>query len=243
MSGIDYTKYYEKFHPDTPEHDQTMVGYAQRILSPYLPVDRTGPMLDVGCGTGYTLMALKNLGFTAASGVDIDAGQVSAAVKRGVNAVHVTNTQAFLRERAGSFQTIVTLDVIEHLPWQQQIDFIQSMCEALAPTGRLICTVPNASSSLASRWRYGDWTHHTSFTEHSLDFLLSSGGFAKVDVLPVEFMLRPANWWLPFLSGARVWWVFKFFRFMRRMEVMAELGPEQGRSVPLSLNLLGVASK
>lgn len=243
MSSVDYTRYYKKFHPDTPQHVQAMTDYAQRILVPHLPADRTGAILDVGCGTGYALLALKQLGFSAASGVDSDVGQVSEAVKRGVSVVFVADTQAFLRERAGHFDIILALDVIEHLPWPQQIDFVQSMCEALNPTGRLICTVPNANSTLASRWRYNDWTHQISFTEHSLDFLLFSGGFKTVQVLPVEFMLRPANWWLPFMSGARAWWALRFFRFIRRSQMMAELGPEQGRAVPLSLNLMGVASK
>lgn len=111
------------------------------------------------------------------------------------------------------------------------------------PHPSLICTVPNASSTLASRWRYIDWTHHSSFTERSLDFLLFNGGFKTVQVLPVEFMVRPANWWLPVMSGARAWWAFRFFRFIRRLQMMAELGPEQGQAMPLSLNLMGVASK
>ena len=243
MSSVDYTRYYQKFHPDTPQHAKAMTDHALRILGPHLPVDRTGPLLDVGCGTGYTLLALKELGFTAATGVDIDAGQVAEAAMRGVSALHVHDTPAYMKQRAGSFETIVALDVIEHLPWQQQIDFVQSMCQALSSTGRLICTVPNASSALASRWRYNDWTHHSSFTEHSLDFLLFSAGFKQVQVLPVEFIQQPANWWMPFMSGARAWWAFRFFRAVRRLQMMAELGPEQGRDVPLSLNLLGVASK
>ena len=243
MFTVDYSRHYKRFHPDTLQHVQAMTDYVQRILGPHLPTDRTGALLDVGFGTGYALLALKQLGFSAASGVDSDAGQVSEAMKRGVSVVLVADTQAFLRERAGRFDTILALDVIEHLPWSQQIDFVQSICEALSPTGRLICTVPNASSTLASRWRYIDWTHHSSFTEHSLDFLLFNGGFKTVQVLPVEFMVRPANWWLPVMSGARAWWAFRFFRFIRRLQMMAELGPEQGRAVPLSLNLMGVASK
>ncbi|MBK7459806.1 MAG: class I SAM-dependent methyltransferase [Betaproteobacteria bacterium] len=241
MSSVDYTRYYKRFIL-IRRSTQAMTDYAQRILGPHLPADRTGALLDVGCGTGYALLALKQLGFSAASGVDSDAGQVAEAVKRGVSVVFVADTQAFLRERAGHFDIILALDVIEHLPWPQQIDFVQSMCEALNPTGRLICTVPNANSTLASRWRYNDWTHQSSFTEHSLDFCCSAVALRR-------FRCCQSSSWsarqLVVASHERCarGWALRFFRFIRRLQMMAELGPEQGRAVPLSLNLMGVASK
>ena len=54
--------------------------------------------------------------------------------------------------------------------------------------------------------------------------------------------MRPKWFFLP-VGGSRHWWALKFFRLFRRLEVMAELGPDQGKKVPLSLNLLAVADK
>jgi hypothetical protein len=105
-----------------------------------------------------------------------------------------------------------------------------------------VLTVPNANASLGMRWRYNDWTHTASFTEHSLDFVLFNAGFRKINVSPAEFVRRPKWYFLP-IGGARHWWAFCFFRLFRRLEMMAELGPEQGRQVPLSLNLLAVADR
>jgi len=114
----------------------------------------------------------------------------------------------------------------------------------LSAGGEFICTVPNANSAVSMRWQHNDWTHHSSFTEISLDFLLyNAGRFSDIRTYPAEFLQRPQKYWLPFLSGARHWWAFHFFRMWRRLEMMAELGPEQGRNIPLSLNLLSVAKK
>lgn len=241
--NIDYTHYYRRWHPETPEHQAEMSAFYRRVLGPHLPTDKAAPVLDVGCGGGYALAALQELGLTRLTGVESDAGQAASCRSKGLAVELVADTIAYLKARAGQFQLLLCLDVIEHVPHDVQPPFIAALAGALGSDGRLICTVPNANSTLAGRWRYNDWTHHCSFTEHSLELLLHSAGFADIHVGGVEFLTRPANWWLPFASGARHWWAFRFFRTWRRLEVMAELGPQHGRTVPLSLNLLAVARR
>jgi SAM-dependent methyltransferase len=239
---VDYTRYYRKWHPDTPEHQAAMLVFHRRILEPHLPADHSARILDVGCGTGYALLALGALGYTASAGVDSDEGQVATAQARGLDVVLTSDTVGHLQSRPGQFDVLLALDVIEHIPVSAQLGFVSALTAALRPGGRLLCTVPNANSAVAARWRYNDWTHRASFTEHSLDLLLYSAGFAEIQILPVEFVERPPRCWWP-RSGVRHWWAFRFFRLWRRLELMAELGPEQGRQVPLSLNLLALARK
>ena len=116
------------------------------------------------------------------------------------------------------------------------------MLGALADGGRLICTVPNANSSLAPRWRYIDWTHTSSFTEHSLDLLLYSAGLREIRILPGEVARTVPYPWIP-RKASLTYFAWRFFRGMRRLELMAELGAAQARHIPLSLNLLAVASR
>ena len=120
--------------------------------------------------------------------------------------------------------------------------FLSSIYHALKPKGRLILSVPNANSSIAARWRYNDWTHETSFTEHSIDFLLFNSGFSKISVFASEFGVRPKWIFLP-RKSTLLWALFQFYRLWRRGEMIAELGSEQGRAIPLSLNLLVVADR
>lgn len=240
---FDYTRYYRTWHPDTPEHRLAMIAFNRRILAPHLPADLGAPMVDVGCGGGFAMLALRELGYRTVTGIDADEGQVATCRSRGLAVEMATDTAGWLRSRAGAFQVILLLDVLEHVPVAEQLDFVSALAGALEAGGRLICSVPNANAALAGRWRYNDWTHQSSFTEHSLDFLLFNGGFGEITVSALEFMQRPRNAWWPLASGARHWWAFRFFRLWRRLEMMAELGPQQGRGVPLSLNLLGVARK
>jgi len=219
-----------------------MSSHHQRILKPHLPLSPDSAVLDVGCGMGFALESLRQLGYRHLEGFDTDNNQVALAQKAGLPVVWAENPLSFLAERAGSKDLILCLDVLEHVPKTGQLAFASAIRQALKPGGRLILTVPNANNALASRWRYNDWTHETSFTEHSIDFLLFNSGFSKISVFASEFGVRPKWIFLP-RKSTLLWALFQFYRLWRRGEMIAELGPEQGRAIPLSLNLLVVADR
>lgn len=240
---IDYSYHYRKWHRDTPEHLAHMEAYYKGFLGPHLPADRSLRILDVGCGMGMCLHSLTKMGYQRVEGVDMDAGQVQSCKAKGLQVEQTSDTSAWLRSRENSYDIILATDVIEHIPQVHQIEFVRAVHTALKPGGSFLCTTPNASSVLASRYRYIDWTHTCIFTEHSLDFVLHHGGFAQIQVLPADILLeRPPLWFLP-VGRTRHYWAFKFVRLWRRFQLMAELGPQQGREVPISLNLLGIATK
>ena len=239
---IDYTRYYLKWHDDSDAHRTAMIAHYRNLLEALLPADKGAKVMDVGCGMGFALLSLREMGFSHLSGVESDAGQAKSCQAKKLDVTLADDTIEFLKQRSGTYDLIICLDVIEHIPVAIQLAFVHALSGALRPGGKLICTVPNANSAMAARQRYNDWTHAASFTEHSLDFLLYNGGFTDIQVKGHEFNRRPKTVWLP-VSGARHWWAFRFFRLFRRLEVMAELGPGQGRTVPLSLNLIATANK
>ncbi len=238
---IDYTQYYRKWHSDTAEHRAYTSALYQRLLREHLPADRSAKILDVGCGMGFVLMALRELDYTTLTGLDCDEGQVAACQAKGLPVVLCDDTVAFLVSHPKEYDVLLVLDVLEHVPVSSQMAFVVALHAALKDDGVLICTVPNANSLVAERWRYNDWTHHSSFTEHSLDLLLFSSGFKTITIQPYELFDPPATRWLP-IKGGRHWWAFRFFRWWRRMQCRAELGAP-GREVPLSLNLMALAKK
>ena len=66
----------------------------------------------------------------------------------------------------------------------EQIAFLEAARSALKPgAGLFMCRVPNASSPLASHYRYVDWTHTSAFTKTSLDFVLYSAGFRDIEIV------------------------------------------------------------
>ena len=242
MSKVDYTRYYLKWHKDDASHLKYLTTHYRSLIGPHLPANKNEFVLDVGCGTGSALLFLHGSGYHRIQGVDTDAGQVKIAQAKNLPVLFAEDTVVFLQKHRNKAGCILCLDVLEHVPKENQIEFLTGIFEALKPGGKLILTTPNANSALAARWRYNDWTHQTSFTEHSLDFVLYQAGFRKIGFYPAEFIQRPRFFFLP-IGRSRHWWALKFFRLLRRLQMMAELGPEQGKKVPLSLNLLAVAAK
>lgn len=240
MKKYDYTRHYNKWHPDTSEHIAYMRRYSYRRVRQWLDGMQTSPVLDIGCGKGYMIGALQQEGFSAVLGIDSDEGQVQSAQKQGLSVSLVDNTIEWLQKRERHFKVILCFDVIEHIPIAQQVDFVTAIYRALGENGMLLCTVPNANSTFAARQRYIDYTHYTAFTEPSLDFLLYHGGFKDISVVADE--IKPRMPWIPRI-GLGWWYLQRIFHFARRIQLMSEIGYKQGRGTPLSLNLLGVARK
>lgn len=238
-----YARHYARFHPDTPEHDAQLRVLLERWLKPHLPADQSCAVLDIGCGRGYALGLLAGLGYKNLAGIDCDPGQVEFAASRGRPVTLVPDTVQFLRSGGPRYDFILLMDVLEHVPVEAQPALLDAIRTSLRPGGRLLCTVPNAASALASYWRYIDYTHRIAFTHHSLEYALHLAGLEPELIQPVEFITRPRYlFWLP-TRRATQWWLLCLSRGWQRIVSIAELGWEQGRQSPLSLNLLAVARR
>jgi SAM-dependent methyltransferase len=249
---VDYNRYhYRKWHRDDADHIEGMKVYYKSLLREHLPDSKQSRILDIGCGMGFTLLALKDLGYHDIAGVDVDQGQVESCRNKGLPVEYVVNTYEYLSEKHEKFDCVLLLDVLEHVACDRQLDLAGAIYSSLKPGGRLICTVPNASSSLGCRWRYNDWTHYSSFTEVSIEFVLANVGFEIQTIKPVEFFSKPKGIWYmtPRVFRAWLWknlfqWVLlRIARSWRRLECIGELGWDQGMKIPLSLNLIVVAAK
>lgn len=241
---FDYGLHYSQFHNSSDEHFNWQVEIELASLKQFFPDSRTGHALDVGCGMGFTLGALRKAGFTKISGVDIDASQVQQTTRRGFEVTKIENLSDYLDANQGKFRLITMLDVLEHIPIAQQISTAKGLYRALVPGGRLVVKVPNAYSVAASGWRYIDFTHVCSFTEHSLKPVLTSGGFERVEIPPLgntvpRPSLRPSRLLTKDNRDQLRLWVV---RRLWRQVLLAELG-ETARHLPLDLNLIAVADK
>lgn len=235
---IEYGHIYDKWHSYDPQHIEEMKSHFARYAGNTLPKDRTAPILDIGCAMGFALIWLRDLGYAAAEGIEQDAELAERCRGQGLRVQQVSDTVAWLRERRDTFSRIYAFDLVEHIPHDQQLDLCCAIHDALAPDGRFVCTVPNASSVLAGRWRYMCWTHHGSFTEHSLDYLLHVAGFKDIHVEPFELMAPPRT-----PQGHIRCLLQRLFRGLRRLEAATEVGWPESRKIPLTLNLRGIAAK
>jgi len=237
-SNIDYSRHYKNWHADTEEHIHKMNGLYSKIITAHFPPDKNISILDIGCGMGFLMLALKESGYHFINGIDIDEQQVISCKQKGLDVTLVDDTIAFLKENTGKYDLITAFDVLEHIPASTQINFVKTIYGSLKPGGIFIATVPNANSVLASRNRYIDHTHHVLFTEVSLDFVLYNGGFREIEIKPLDYILPSASL-RSFLHGI----LLRYFRFRRRLEMIAELGTTWGKKIPLSFNIIAKAIK
>jgi len=126
-------------------------------------------ILDIGCGMGGTLRELEKLG--AATGVDISSRAVEFSRRRGCRDVRRIDGLS-LPFREGSFDLVVSLDVIEHI--EDDVAALREYGRVLAPSGRLLITVP-AFSWLWSR-HDDDNLHLRRYTRRFLRSRLAAAG-------------------------------------------------------------------
>jgi len=143
--------------------------------------DRT-PVLDYGCGRGEFLDLLRELG-TAYQGVDSDSGMVARCQAKGHERVALAEGNDYLESlEPGSIGAIFCAQVIEHLPYQHLMRFLELARRALKPDGLLIAETVNPHSPPALKTFWVDLTHqHPVFPEVALA-LCQAAGFSEAFV-------------------------------------------------------------
>jgi 2-polyprenyl-3-methyl-5-hydroxy-6-metoxy-1,4-benzoquinol methylase len=169
-------------------------AYLRRIL----PADRGAKILDIGCGLGSMLLALRDLGYHSLQGVDVSAEAVETSRARGLDVVRIDDLDGYCRAGTERFELVLMSHVLEHLDKARTIGILRLIRERLlAPGAALVVVVPNAQSATGCYWAYEDFTHHTLFTAGSLQFVLRSAGFRSVEFLDPEAVADsspPVRW-------------------------------------------------
>ena len=152
------------------------LGFFVEHFRPYLPRQHDAAILDLGCGYGKKLMVLQQLGYSNCCGVDLSREQVAYAQQRlGLARVECAEALQWLDGREDTFDAILVVDVLEHLPLADLMDLGSKVRAALKPGGTLLVQTPNGMSPL-NPFAYGDLTHVRAFTAQSLrQFFLHSG--------------------------------------------------------------------
>ncbi len=110
-----------------------VVNLLQKWLRPAAPL----AILDVGCGTGANLLALRALGDTA--GCDVAPAAVAYCHSRGLTGV-VPQVPDRIPFPDGQFDLVTCLDVIEHI--EEDTAFMREIGRVLKPGGSVLFTTP-----------------------------------------------------------------------------------------------------
>ncbi len=176
--------------------DEAYYGTPRAEVVQFLGEPMPQRVLEIGCGTGATLAALKKMGSRYLCGVEINDAAAEQARARGViDEVLVGDADSHLRRfEDGSFDLVVASHVLEHLndPWATA----REIHRVLAPQGRLIGAIPNVRHMsvvmpllFSGSWHYSqsgilDRTHVRFFTREGIRSMLEQAGFSDLDLHP-----------------------------------------------------------
>ena len=139
-------------------------------LQTHLP-DR-GDVLDIGCGCGLPAARCLAAAGHRVTGVDISDVQIERARRLVPDATFIREDAAQLRFSPGSFDAIICLYALIHMPLDQQPRLLRSIAEWLRPGGWLLATTgQDAWTGTQDNWLGGPatmwWSHADAATYRS----------------------------------------------------------------------------
>ncbi|MDX6499401.1 MAG: hypothetical protein QOG23_2661 [Blastocatellia bacterium] len=153
----------------------------------YLPIladaNITTDIVDIGCGRGEWLEVLKEARL-GARGIDSSRVMIEECTRRGLQASEGEAT-AYLRAQADNSSSAITaFHFVEHLPLETLVSFLDEVVRTLKPGGLVIMETPNPENILVGACNfYLDPTHRNPIPSQTMQFLLESRGFCRVEVL------------------------------------------------------------
>jgi SAM-dependent methyltransferase len=152
-------------------------------LSAYVPLFAgAGNVVDLGCGRGELLAALKAAGVEA-RGVDVNAEMAATARERGLDAVHgdaLEFLESLPDESAGG---AIATQVVEHLEPAYLMRLLDAAGRKLRPGAPIVVETINVACWLAFFSSYlRDFTHVRPVHPETLQFLLRASGFERVEI-------------------------------------------------------------
>lgn len=144
----------------------------------YLDTLTPGSVLEVGCGDGWRLALLREMGWRVV-GQEVDPVAARIATRRHNIPVHVgfLDTAEFEPE---SYDAVIMSHVIEHVPDPQSL--LRVCLKLLKPGGRIVVVTPNSMSFLrgifGQSWQGLDPPrHYYVFSSEALEQLVVESGF------------------------------------------------------------------
>lgn len=149
----------------------------------FLPVDKNSTILDIGCGSGHFLYYLKKIGYTNFLGIDLSPDNIEHCCKKNITLnVELVDAFEYLLDKTSTYSVISANDILEHIPKERVITFLELIYHALKPGGILLLKIPNMSNPFVLYLRYRDFTHECGFTENSIYQVLYIAGFRNIRI-------------------------------------------------------------
>ena len=177
----------------SPDDEYKYVGFEDQFrgsdesvharLRAYVPLFAGATdVVDLGCGRGELLAALKETGIRAC-GVDVNGEMVASARARGLDAVQ-GDALAYLTSVADQSRGgVIATQVVEHLEPSYLLRLLGVAAQKLRPGAPIVLETINAACWLAFFSSYiRDITHVRPLHPETLQYLLRASGFERVTI-------------------------------------------------------------
>lgn len=149
----------------------------RRVQKPFVKYFHgSAPVLDIGCGRGVFLRLLAEAGVPAI-GIDHSEESLVACQEKGLT-VHREDGREFLSRSTGKFGGIFCSHVIEHMGYEDAVNFLQLCHGALRTNGIILLITPNPRDlAVISEIFWLDPTHVRPYPGLLLKAMLEATGF------------------------------------------------------------------
>ena len=147
-----------------------------------------GPVVDLGCGEGALLLVLRERGKTDLLGVESNKELADLAASWGVPIVR-KDLLSYLREEKLASGTYIYLDVIEHVPFEDNLEVLSHIPEG----SRVIIQTPNTESLLGHQFYFNVPSHLAPYSPVVVRQMLTRGGYEIVKEGSVDGR-HPDSW-------------------------------------------------
>ena len=139
------------------------------------------PVLDLGCGRGELLEALRAAGIEA-RGVDADPAMVEACRRRGLAVETGDALEVLAAQPPASLGAVTALHLFEHLPAGRWAAIIQAAATALEEGGVLLVECPNPEAlRVGANLFWIDPTHYAPVHREAAAFVMRALGLEVVE--------------------------------------------------------------
>lgn len=149
-------------------------------------------VLEIGPGLGETIHYLNDKGIGTVDVADNDQTVLNYVNDKFKidNLFHIDDVHR-LDNTLDSYDAIIATQVLEHLPKNECVYFLNILLNHLKKDGHIIITVPNMANPFTLCERYADTTHENGFTDNSLRGLAAKCDIPSSSVEIKEFNIPP----------------------------------------------------
>jgi O-antigen chain-terminating methyltransferase len=175
LDSLTYVAFEDQFRGDKAE--------IRRRVEDYVPIFAgASNVVDVGCGRGELLDALREKGISA-RGVDVSPAMVEMCRARGFDVELGDALEYVRRQPDASVGGLIAIQVVEHFAPAYLTRFLEAAFHAMRPGGKLVLETINPACWMAFFETYiRDLTHRQPLHPETLRHLVQASGFSSVDV-------------------------------------------------------------